>query len=494
MLIRPVKVFFLVMVISLACQNEQPTQKISDAVEDFSRRTKDKDELDLLVLLPRGISQDKIISGKEVELLAPLSDSKRLYRLQGPKELLKDLNIVANAKISLNDEIKISPNQRLGFVPSQFVLEDSSALDLLTVRNVVGVDALVKRFPEADGHGVKVAVFDTGIDFGINGLSGTEKGAKLQGFYDLTNFGEVKLDQVSDTLAEIPLSFAPGLAPKKIIAKGTLSEAQLAQDYLVPDGVDLNGNGSTTDLYSFVLGISNDDQYGIWIDLDGNGVIEDPETEFLKDFNTSSQYINMVDRGEKKGTHALAVTIHSEEKVQFHRVLHGHGTACALIIGGDGYGDGSLMGLAPKASFLSYTLDVTGQDIYTMDQFIEMFLHAKKQDVDAISISWGFSTSDLASARFLADFLDQEIASQGILVAIAAGNNGPGVSSGPSDDYIPHHGFGVGAMISQDQANNVYGWTGADRNAVVDYSSFGPTRGGRQIPDLVSPIVSLVRA
>ena len=494
MLTRLMFVHIFAVLMGLACQKEQPTRKISDAINDFSIKTEGKTELDLLVLLPNDLDQDKIISGKEAGLLTTISDSKRLYRLKGPKELLKDLDIVANAKLSFNDEIKFRSIQPFDSTSKQAAIQDLSALDLLTVRNVVGVDDLLERFPEADGRGIKVAVFDTGIDFGISGLSSSENEHKLQGFYDLTNFGEVKLEPVFDDLAQLPISFAKKLAPKKILAKGVLSEAQLAKDYLVPEGLDLNGNGSKTDVYHFVLGIGEDGQYGIWIDLDGNGIVEDPTTEYLKDFNTSNLYINMVKRGEQRGTHALAVSIHSEEKVQFHRVLHGHGTACALIIGGDGYGNGAaLKGLAPKARFVSYTLDVTGQDIYTMDQFMEMFLHAKKQKVDAISISWGFSTSNLSSARFFADFLDQEVASQGILIAIAAGNNGPGVSSGPSDDYIPHHGFGVGAMISQKQANNVYGWTGANRDAVVDYSSFGPTRGGRQIPDVISPIVSLVR-
>ena len=493
MLIRLITVSLSMMLLGVACQKEQPRSKISEVMPHFTERTEGKEELDLLLMLPKGSTKDKVIDNKEAGLLTKIQGAENLYRLQGSKDQLKDLDIDIGAKISLNDQVKIkpvaSPQAKLGALD----LGENSALDLLTVRNVVGVDEFLGRFPDADGHGVKVAVFDTGIDFGINGLSGIEKGSKLQGFYDLTNFGEVELSPVSDSEEGLPISFAPGLAPKKIIAKGILSEKQLAKNYQASEGVDLNGNGENADEFPFVLGLTDDDQYGVWIDLDGNGVIEDASLEILRDFNTSYQYADMVDRGDQKGSHALAVTIHSEDKVQFHRVLHGHGTACALIIGGDGYGDGSLMGLAPKTSFLSYTLDVTGQDIYTMDQFMEMFLHAKAQGVDAISISWGFSTSDLASARFMADFLDQEIASHGILIAIAAGNNGPGVSSGPSDDYIPHHGFGVGAMVSKAQANNVYGWTGADRDAVVDYSSFGPTRGGRLIPDLISPIISLVR-
>ncbi|NRA46373.1 MAG: S8 family serine peptidase [Oligoflexales bacterium] len=449
MLKRLIVAPILLMVIGMACQNEQPTRRISDVLTGYSEKTEGQDHLDLLVLLPKGVDQNSAFVGvdKEAGLLSKVPGSNSLYRQQGAKDKIETLGVVADVKVSLNDSIKIQSNESPGHRFDQLRAAGAEALDLTTVRNVVGVDELLNRFPSANGHGVKVAVFDTGIDFGINSLSAASKGKKLEGFYDFTNFGKVDLTPVSEGLTDIGLRFAEGLAPKKIIAKGILSEKQLAKDYLASEGIDLNGNGATLDEFAFILGLGDDGQYRVWIDIDGNGIISDPTSEILSDFNKSHQYIDMVGRGEQKGSHALAVTIHSEEVVQFHRVMHGHGTACALIIGGDAYGDGSLMGLAPKTTFLSYTLDVTGQDIYTMDQFLDMFLHAKEQVVDAISISWGFSTSDLASARFFADFLDQEISSQGILVAIAAGNNGPGVSSGPSDDYIPHHGFGVGAMI-----------------------------------------------
>lgn len=492
MLFRVLLVQLASLLLTVGCQKES-TLKVSQIMENFDLRTEGKSDIDLLILLPSSLSEHQLTAVRQAGKLTKISGSNRLYRLQGSKKQITKLELNTHTKISLNDEIRLTPMPSLDKSLSSLVSSHDKALELLTVRNVVGVNDLVQRFPAADGRGIKVAVFDTGIDFGVSGLSDPLQGRKLEGFYDFTNFGVVRLNPVLDEFTSVPFEFSAGLEPKRILATGILSERQLARDYLVAGGLDLNGNGSSDEQYHFVLGVDINDEYAVWIDLDGNGLIADPDTEILRDFNKSHQYIDMVRRGNQKGSHALAVTIHSESKVQFHRVLNGHGTACALIIGGNGYADGSLMGLAPNVSLLSYTLDVTGQDIYTMDQFIEMFLHAKNQGVDAISISWGFSTSDLGSARFFADFLDREIVSQGIMIAIAAGNNGPGISSGPSDDYIPHHGFGVGAMISKKQAQNVYGWTGADRDAVVDYSSFGPTRGGRQIPDLISPIISLVR-
>ena len=75
-------------------------------------------------------------------------------------------------------------------------------LNALTVRRVTGVDRLRARFPEADGRAVKVAVFDTGIDFGVEGVSA---GGKLEGFYDLTGFGVVETRPIESGTA-LPLA------------------------------------------------------------------------------------------------------------------------------------------------------------------------------------------------------------------------------------------------------------------------------------------------
>src|SRR5690606_31638393 len=82
---------------------------------------------------------------------------------------------------------------------------------------------------------------------------------------------------------------------------------------------------------------------------------------------------------------------------------------------------------------------------------------------------------------------------QGITIALANGNNGPGYNSAADVDYMPHSGFAVGAAITELQARNVYGWSGANGDHVVYYSSVGPTRGGRPVPDVVSPLITMVR-
>jgi hypothetical protein len=371
----------------------------------------------------------------------------------------------------------------------------------LTARKVTGVTNLRNRFPEADGRNIKVAVFDTGIDFGVEGVEKQKDGSqKLVGFYDLTGFGKVAPSLAvrsgnGVTIAGKNLELADEIASEEILASGILSEKQLAKDYLTSDGIDLNGNNVFDDDFAYVVGRNRDGLAAVWVDINRNWKIDARNTEELTDYNSTFRSLPM-SVNQPSGARPLAVSVSTEAgsvKVQFHSVPGGHGTSCAIIIAGDGYADGQLEGMAPKAQLISYLLDTTGQDVYTIDEFLSMFLHAKAQKVDAISISWGFATADLASARFVSEFLDSEIAAHGIVVGIAAGNEGPGISSGLNDDYIPHNGFAVGAYISEEQARNIYGWVGSVNNDVIWYSSVGPSRGGRQVPDVVSPLMTLVR-
>lgn len=438
-------------------------------------------------------------SGAEVK---SLDSEGRILVITAKKSQIAKAFISDQAAVTLNS--KMSLRRPAGNVAPAAAAELESSSDaqaFLTARRVTGVSELAARIGAADGRNVKVAVFDTGIDFGLEGIEHQRDGTrKLTGFYDLTGFGKVSpaaanLNNNQVTVNDKILTFAAEIGASAITHAGMLSEKQLAIDYMTAEGVDLNGNETFDDEFAYIVGSNRDGVPAVWIDANRDFKIDNRSAEELTDYNTTFVSIPMaVD--QPSGARPLAVTLSSQNgttSVQFHSVSGGHGSSCSIIIAGDGYADGQLQGMAPKAQLVAYMLDATGQDVYTIDEFLAMFLHARSQKVDAISISWGFATADLASARFVSEFLDKEIAANGIVVGIAAGNEGPGISSGLNDDYIPHHGFAVGAYISEEQARNVYGWVGSVRNDVIWYSSVGPSRGGRQIPDVVSPLMTLVR-
>jgi len=430
-------------------------------------------------------------------LIAHLDASGRTLRVQADARELGALQINEDALVHENTPVRVIAPQQLRNTPGQAVEVDPQ--DLFMARKVVGVDALAARKPEADGRALKVAIFDTGIDFGVEGIERHPDGRqKLVGFYDLTGFGKVQatlLDndalQESYTIEGRSVRFVGSALPQRIQSTGNLSELQMAKNYSLASGVDVNANNLVEDNFPYAVGVNHAGVAAVWIDLNMDGSL-DLVTEELTDYNTSYKYINTF-TGTPSGARPLAVTITSSTELQFHTVPEGHGTGCASIVAGENFANGRLIGMAPAADLMSYTLDASGQDIYNLDQFLGIFLHARDHGANLISISWGFATADLSSARFVADFLDREIAAAGVVIAIAAGNEGPGFSSAGPTDYIPHHGFGVGAYVSKDQARNLYGWTGTIEDTMVWYSSFGPTKGGRLIPDISAPLMSLVR-
>jgi hypothetical protein len=435
-----------------------------------------------------------------------LNQEGTVQRVEGPAALSEEVHVSDTAIAARNTSVRLVPpaGPEAPSTPTETPDErngdgnlEQAVLEALTVRSVTGVARLVHRIPEADGRGVKVAVFDTGIDFGVEGVS---TDGKLEGFFDLTGFGKVattptgsELPQPTYSIDGRTLELPAAVGARRILATGLLAEEALARAYDIAAGVDLDGDEVLNDVFPFLIGEDHDGKPAVFIDVTVDGSIAADGSETLTDFNTTKRYLDLW-HGAPSGGRPLAVTIGaSGAEVQFHSVPGGHGTSCGVIIAGDRYADGRLTGLAPKATLVSYLLDADGQDVYTIDQLLAMFLHAKAQQVDAISISWGFATADLHSARFVADFLDREIASAGIVIAVAAGNAGPGLSSAAPDDYVPHHGLAVGAMISEAQAQNVYGWTGATGDAMIWYTSIGPTRGGRLAPDAASPLMSFVR-
>ncbi|MDI7275453.1 MAG: S8 family serine peptidase, partial [Anaerolineae bacterium] len=153
---------------------------------------------------------------------------------------------------------------------------------------------------------------------------------------------------------------------------------------------------------------------------------------------------------------------------------HGHGTHVAGIVAGTGSSSaGKYRGVAPDATL--YSAKVLGADGGGLTSTVIAGLEwAVDQEVHVINLSLGSSgSSDGTDALSVAC---DTIMARGIVVCVAAGNDGPGHytigSPGAAQQPIT-----VGACTLDGQ--------------VAEFSSRGPTADGRVKPDIVLPGVNV---
>ena len=162
---------------------------------------------------------------------------------------------------------------------------------------------------------------------------------------------------------------------------------------------------------------------------------------------------------------------------------HGHGTHVAGIAAGSG-GDpqdpvGKYRGVAPEA--ILYSAKVLGAHGGGMTSTVIAGLEwAVEQRVQVINLSLGYATSSDGTDAL--SFACDQIAARGIVICVAAGNEGP-------------YSYTIGSPAAARQVITVGACTLPQAGApgtVADFSSRGPTADGRAKPDLVLPGVNIV--
>lgn len=117
----------------------------------------------------------------------------------------------------------------------------------------------------------------------------------------------------------------------------------------------------------------------------------------------------------------------------------GHGTEVAGIIAADG----KFTGIAPKAKLLAYKVSSTGEDV-SSNFIVSAIKRAMEDGVNVINISLGVNRTNY----MIDDAIDQAV-KRGIVVVVAAGNNGP------QNDSIGSPGRDFNAITVGASYNNV---------------------------------------
>jgi len=162
---------------------------------------------------------------------------------------------------------------------------------------------------------------------------------------------------------------------------------------------------------------------------------------------------------------------------------NGHGTHVAGIIGGNGYSSkGKYIGVAPACNFigvkvLDYRGDGNISDVLAGLQWI--IDNRIKYNIRIVNISVGTSAKDNLDENSLLVQGVNAVWDSGIVVVVAAGNNGPGPMS-ISTPGISRKVITVGSS-DDNVAVEVFG------SRTKDYSGRGPTPYCIKKPDIVAP-------
>jgi serine protease AprX len=157
---------------------------------------------------------------------------------------------------------------------------------------------------------------------------------------------------------------------------------------------------------------------------------------------------------------------------------NGHGTHVASISAGTGVASsGKFQGVAPAASlYVAKVLDANGGG--TMSGVMAGIEWAVDQGVHVINLSLG-SNGPCDGTDALSTLCDEAVQQRGVVVCVAAGNEGPGASTVGSPGCA-RWVVTIGAVDDSDR--------------VTSFSSRGPTSDGRIKPDLVFPGAGIVAA
>jgi serine protease AprX len=164
----------------------------------------------------------------------------------------------------------------------------------------------------------------------------------------------------------------------------------------------------------------------------------------------------------------------------------GHGTHMAGIIAGRGVDNSMYTGVAPGANLID--IKVAGfngaTDISVVIAGLQWAVsHRAQYNIKVLNLSFGTDSRQPYAIDPL-DYAVEQTWKAGILVVVAAGNNGSaaGTIEKPADDpYV----VTVGAA---DLKNT----TDTSDDAVADFSSRGPTQDGFSKPDILAPGVTIV--
>ena len=233
--------------------------------------------------------------------------------------------------------------------------------DLLDTRRI-GAHAFIKAHPDWDGRGAVVAVLDTGVDMGVQGLRTTSDGRpKVILVRDFSGQGAITLSSAERVteggvlLLKNDEVTVRGIEKLGKPAKGDFLLGVIRESaFRNSEVTDLNGNNATNDEFA-ILTAETPEGWVAWIDLQGDLDVADAVR--VDSFEKRQQSFTFPMRSPTTERPPITMALHIEEGGSLVELCFddgGHGTHVAGIAAGHALmGRDGFDGVAPGAQVIS---------------------------------------------------------------------------------------------------------------------------------------------
>lgn len=456
----------------------QIPEAVWQAVESAIHGGDKQVQLDLLLASPAGLSEvEQVLEGLDGRVTS--AEGPYLQIELPPGQVAAALAQLPAIGVGVEQSYTVSETEEQARPPV-----DQSNLDQQLRPSLDAMQALeFQRQQGATGSGIKVAVIDTGIDPGHLALQkGPDGSRKLIDYRDFTPEGKVFTPQVVQGIAyQIPggrTYMLPSFPSNSTPRFGLWSEWGVSGKI----NRDLDRNGSQIDKFGVLLVDSaGDGRYDqVWVDVNNSGDFRDDGGP-LTLFKTGGR-VGQLGRFRQRTNFVVAELDPAGDFVTFGFDGHGHGTAVSGVLAGwsgDGY-----QGAAPGAQLLALKA-ARSDGTAGWAEIRQAVQYAAEQGAQIINISVEGLATGTQNDALQGLWLRQISRQYGVLIVLAAGNGGPGLSSGATIGS-PSELLSVGAYYSPAM------WK-RDFNLVVPTeglhwsTAVGPRQDGAFVPSLVAP-------
>lgn len=456
-----------------------PKLKLTSATSSTSSGTS------TLLLIPSG---DQAIIEAQVAELGLTVEGKEVLKITGSPEQLEKLSINETTTYLENEPVIIP-----GLNTQDTDTPSKNYEGLYLAKKDMGVLSYQEQNPTADGRGVIVGVFDDGVSPHVSGFQTTSTGLRKV----LNKFGNSSSFVVQTALSG-PAANEDGPRKWKGFADETQTMVSDDEDF------DLNLDNKSTLIPIEVTELTERNSFNktagsvkICIDLNLNQNFE--ISECAGSFSETGEVFLL----SKKQASIIAEWNSKNQTVRFSQPevgddSHGEGVASVMAANNQA-GIKGMSGLAPGAQILDYDLSekthLVEENEYTIGMILGGLEWLASNGAEVVNISYSLFFTSVESQTFMAKAIDQLVNKYNVVFSFSAGNNGPGLGSMNRRSIYPDSVLVVGAHVSKELDERVWGVTGLpEKGRVVYYSSRGPGPLGDQGPLLIAPLSSLTHS